>query len=105
MGITNTIAAKRDLSHKRAMTWILLISLFFCELLVYTWVRTESTQMQLRVSEAQKQLIREQAYKKALIVERDRLKSDDRIIRIAKTQLGLTADTSPQTVYLPGDQG
>ncbi len=105
MAIKNNIPKKESQSQGNGLIWILLISLIFCELLSYTWIRTESTQMILRVSKNQKALMKKQSYQKALIVERDRLKSDDRITRIAKTQLNLSTDTSHQTIYLAGDEG
>jgi len=68
--------------------------------LIYTWVRTESTQTILQVSKAQKNFIEKTSYNKALSIERDRLKSDDRITRIAKSRLNLSTDTANQIVYL-----
>lgn len=87
--------------QKAGFRWIAVICLIFFELLAYTWIRTESTQTILRVSKAQEALINKNSYNKALLVERDRLKSDDRITRVAKTRLNLTTDTQNQTIYLP----
>ncbi|MCK5695381.1 MAG: hypothetical protein KAH62_02045 [Desulfobacula sp.] len=68
--------------------------------MVYTWVRTESIQTILRVSREQEVSAKKTSYRKALSVERDRLKSDDRITRIARTRLNLFTDTVNQTIYL-----
>lgn len=81
--------------------WIFIAAVIFCQFLGYTWVRTESTQTILDISAKTSQLTRIQAYQKALAVERDHLKTDERITRIAKKQLNLYADTLSRTIYLP----
>lgn len=85
--------------------WLLIICILFCELLFYTWIRTESIHATIRVSRYRDSLAQKISYFKALSVEHDRLRSDDRITRIAKTRLNLLTDTSKQTIYLPGDNG
>lgn len=82
---------------------MIIICLIFCELLVYTWVRTETTQTILQVSKAQEMLVEKQSYQRALSLEKERLKSDDRITRIAKTKLNLSKNTLEQTIYFSGD--
>ena len=84
--------------------WLALILVLFCELLGHAWVRTESTQTILRISNAQAGITKAISYGKALSVERDRLKSDNRITKIARTRLGLSTDTFDQTIYLSGDE-
>lgn len=101
MTIKNKISQRRVPPQKAGFKWILIIAIIFCELLTYTWIRTESTQTILRVSKAQEAFIKKTSYHKALSVERDRLKSDDRITQIARTRLNLSTDTSSQTIYLP----
>ena len=105
MAIRNNIPRKKKAQQGAGFIWILIIGVFFSELLVYTWVRTESTHTLLRISKARETLTQELAYKKALLVERDRLKSDERIIKIARTRLNLIGDISDQTIYLAGDEG
>lgn len=83
--------------------WLVLILILFGELMGHTWVRTESTQTILRISQAQAGIAKKLSYRNALAVERDRLKSDDRITRIARTHLNLSTDISLQTIYLSGD--
>jgi len=100
MTIKNNIAKKRVQPQKPNFWWFAVISIIFCELLVYTWIRTESAQTILRVSKKQETFVKKTSYHKALSVERDRLKSDDRITRIAKTRLHLFTDTANQTIYL-----
>jgi cell division protein FtsL len=105
MTIKNNIPPKTIHPQKAGFCWFVIIGLIFCELLVYTWVRTESTQTILRISKAQGLITQKASYHKALSVERDRLKSDDRITRIAKTRLNLSTDTSNQIIYLSGNKG
>ena len=80
--------------------WLILICILFGELLVHTWVRTESTQAILDISSAQARLSALLSYQRELTLERARLRSDDRIIRIAGSQLKMTSDVFNQTIYL-----
>ncbi|MCF8091888.1 MAG: cell division protein FtsL [Desulfotignum sp.] len=93
-----------QITQRTGLKWVLVISLLFGELLVHTWVRTETTQTTLEISFAQSRLSDLLSYQKELTLERDRLKSDDRIIHIARSQLGLTADVFNQTIYLKMDR-
>jgi hypothetical protein len=92
---------KRSLEkqHTTGIKWLVVISLLFGELLAHTWVRTEASQTTLEISLAQSRLSDLLSYQKELTLERDRLKSDDRIIHIARSQLGLTSDVFNQTIY------
>lgn len=83
--------------------WLVLILILFCEFMAHTWVRTESTQTILRISKAQAGVAKKLSYRNALAVERDRLKSDDRITQIARTHLDLSTDLFNQTIYFSGD--
>ncbi len=103
--IKNQSARKQIKPRRTGFRWLLIIGIIFCELLIYTWVRTESTQASIRVSRYRDSLAQQSSYLKALSVERDRLRSDDRITKIAKTRLNLSRDTSKQTIYLPGENG
>lgn len=85
------------------MRWLALILVIVFESMAHAWVRTESTQAMLRISQAQTQIQTTISYRKALWLERDRLKSDARITRIARTRMGLTSEVSGQTIYLPGE--
>ncbi|MCD4719887.1 MAG: hypothetical protein K8S13_08505 [Desulfobacula sp.] len=100
MTIKNNIPKKNIQAKKPGFCWFVVISIIFCELLAYTWIRTESAQTILRVSRKHETFVKKMSYRKALSVERDRLKSDDRITRIAKTRLNLSRDTVNQTIYM-----
>jgi cell division protein FtsL len=105
MAITNQIVQKTFKPQRMGFRWLLLIGIIFCELLTYTWVRTESTQTIFRISKQKGDLTQKVSYNKALTLERDRLRSDDRITKIAKTRLNLSTDTPKQIIYISGENG
>ena len=87
-----------------ALKWVVVLSVLFGELLLHTWIRTGATQITLEISLAQSQLSDLLSYQKELTLERDRLKSDNRIIGIARTQLGLTEEVFNQTLFLEKEE-
>ena len=91
------------IQHRAGLRWMALILILFCELMAHTWVRTESTQSILRISKTQAEIHKKMSYRKDLGLELDRLKSDARITRIARTRLGLSTDIFNQTIYLSGN--
>jgi len=99
MPVQNNIIRKIIEPTKPGFHWFVIICIIFGELLTYTWIRTESTQTVLQISSSQKLLVKKKSYQKALSIERDRLKSDDRITKIARTRLDLLTDTLNQTIY------
>ncbi len=96
---TDRIAKQQNPGYR----WLVLILILFCEFLAHTWVRTESTQTILSISTAQAGIAAKLSYRNELAVERDRLKSDDRITQIARTHLDLSTDVLNQTIYFSGD--
>jgi hypothetical protein len=86
--------------NNSALKWVLILSVLFGELLLHTWVRTGATQVTLEISLAQSRLSDLLSYQKELTLERDRLKSDTRIIAIGRSQLGLTEEVFNQTIFL-----
>lgn len=99
----NKRGARPAKQPKELFGWLLIIMVIFCLLLTYTWVRTESTQTILRITQAREAHSQKISYNKALLVEKERLMSDERITRIAKTRLGLLDDTTGQTIYFSGE--
>ncbi|MFA5906572.1 MAG: hypothetical protein WC836_21770 [Desulfobacula sp.] len=85
--------------------WLLIIFIIFSELMAYTWIRTESTHALLRISKAEEQLLEKRSYHKALLAEKEWLKSDARITQIATNRLNLSTVTMKQTIYLSGEDG
>lgn len=84
--------------------WLLIIFIIFFELIIYTWIRTESTQALLRISTAEERLLQKRSYHKALLAEKEWLKSDARITQIAGNRLNLSTATMKQTIYFSGDE-
>ena len=104
MALKNNIKKEIIQPQKNGFKWVIIISIIFCELFTYTLVRTESTQTILRTFDIRKEIAQKISYQKELLIERERLKSDDRITMIAKTRLNLITDTLSQTIYLPPSQ-
>lgn len=102
MRVKNNIP-KKVRSQKAGLIWLGIIALIFAELLTYTWIRTEYTQTLLEISALQTTLSEKQSYTKSLKAERDRLKSDNQIIQIARTRYNLVSDTQVETVYMDGE--
>ncbi len=105
MAVKNNISKKNVQPQRIGLSWLVIIAVIFCELLTYTWIRTESTQTILKVSTTQAAFSKNTSYNKALSVERDRLKSDGRITKIAKSRLNLSSDTMNYVIYLFGEEG
>ncbi len=95
----NTGQSFRKESQKGYL-WFLVIAIVFCQLLAHTWIRNRSTQTLVEISRKQVQLNSALSYNRALGVERGRLKSETRVIPIAKNKLGLHQDVFQQIVYL-----
>jgi cell division protein FtsL len=89
---------------KRGLGWAVLILVLVSELMIHVWIRTESIQARVRISQTQALIQKTLGYRKALGLERDHLNSDARITRIARTRLGLSPDIFNQTIYLSGDK-
>ncbi len=88
--------------NRKGYLWVLVIAIVFCQLLAHTWIRNRSTQTLVEISRNQIRLNSALAYNRALGVERGRLKSETRVIPIAKNKLGLRQDVFQQIVYLQG---
>ncbi len=93
---------KPDVSKGRTLIWPVFFCVIFCQLMVYTWVRTESTQTIFRISHARGIYESKVSYHNELLVEKGRLTSDERITRIARTHLNLSGNTMEQTIYFSG---
>jgi cell division protein FtsL len=77
------------------------MGLFIAELLFYTWCRVQSIQVRYEISELganQERMVRLQDNLK---IELARLKSPQRIAKIAREQLGLILPTNKQLILIP----
>jgi cell division protein FtsL len=79
---------------------VVLMVFFICELLVYTWCRVQYTQVGYEISRATQEQTRLMAVQEELQLERARLKSPERLKRIAETSMGLKMPSSRQMVVV-----
>ncbi|MGD9105485.1 MAG: cell division protein FtsL [Desulfobacterales bacterium] len=89
--------------HKPNATVILIIfmTIFLAELLFFTWCRVQSIGTGYEISretQRHQDLIN---FQNKLKVELARLKSPERIAKIAKNQLGLITPTQEQMIVIP----
>ena len=81
--------------------WILVLFIFVGELLLYTWCRMQCVRTGYEISAQTKKNRDLIALQKGLKVELARLKSPERIARIAQTQLGLIMPNAKHTIVIP----
>jgi cell division protein FtsL len=80
---------------------LLFMGIFIGELLFYTWCRVQSIQVRYEIAELAADQERMLKLQDNLKIELARLKSPQRIARIATEQLGLVAPTSKQLIIIP----
>lgn len=83
------------------MTYLVIMLVFIAELLFYTWCRVQSVKMKYDIAELTETSRKLSAMQDSLKIELARLKSPQRIAKIARTQLGLITPTPKQTIVLP----
>ncbi|MDM8522020.1 cell division protein FtsL [Desulfococcaceae bacterium HSG8] len=80
--------------------WILLMSVFIGQLLFYTWCRVQCVQAGYEISQETEKHRKLMLLQNNLKIELARLKSPDRIARIAEHQLGLKTPGPEQMIIL-----
>ena len=80
---------------------LLLMFAFIAELLFYTWCRVQYTGVNYEITEQTARTQELSAMQDNLKIELARLKSPERITKIAQTQLGLVIPSPQQTIILP----
>jgi len=95
---------RRELQNPK-MTPIYLLSLlmfvFICELGFGVWCRVQSQKISYVIVEQTKRMRQLTAMQDNLKIELARLRSPQRIMKIARDQLGLKMPTPAQTVVIP----
>ena len=86
--------------HPMVAIGIALMVVFIAELLVYTWCRVQYVRTGYEITEATKEHQRLTELHRKLKVEEARLRSPERIIRIAR-QRGLVMPDPKQVVVIP----
>ena len=81
--------------------WLLLMFAFIAELLFYTWCQVQYVRVKYEIQEQTTRARKLSAMHDNLKIELARLKSPQRISKIARTQLGLVTPSPKQTIILP----
>lgn len=94
---------KRKSATRQRFTWVWIVcmGLFMVELFSYTWCRVQCTQIGYEISKAAADHKAALAIKNNLKIELARLKSPQRIARIARERLGLITPKPEQTIIIP----
>jgi len=82
-------------------TWIFIMAFFIAELFFYTWCRIQCVNIGYEMSDQEKIYRSRAALRNNLEIELSRLKSPDRIEKIAKERLGLKMPGPKQVVIIP----
>jgi cell division protein FtsL len=92
---------KKTRNPKVLAACLIFMGLFIAELLFYTWCRVQSIQVRYDISELAAEQERLMMLQDNLKIELARLKSPQRIAKIAKQQLGLISPTNKQLILVP----
>jgi cell division protein FtsL len=92
---------KKTRNPKVLAAILVFMGLFISELLFYTWCRVQSIQVRYEISELAANQERLAMMQDNLKIELARLKSPERIAKIAKQQLGLILPTNKQLILVP----
>ncbi len=92
----------KSFKHQRfTWVWFLFMALFMVELFSYTWCRVQCTRIGYEISRAAADQKKGLAIRNNLKIELARLKSPQRIARIARERLGLITPKPEQTIIIP----
>ncbi len=81
--------------------WLILLAVFISEMLLYTWSRVQCLRLGYGISSAIEKQRELQLLQNNLKIELARLKSPDRIVKIARERLGLIHPKPEQTIVVP----
>ena len=101
MGRIKRKKKNKQRNPKVTIAYLLLMFAFISELLFYTWCRVQYVRVKYEIQEQTTRFRKLSAMQDNLKIELARLKSPQRITKIARTQLGLVTPTSKQTIVLP----
>jgi cell division protein FtsL len=85
---------------KVTIAWLVVMFAFIAELLFYTWCRVQYVQVKYEIQEHTTRIRKLSAMQDNLKIELARLKSPQRISKIAREQLGLVTPSPKQTIIL-----
>ena len=92
---------RRRRNPKLVALWLLLLCALIAELLVYTWVRVQCVRVGYEIALLNRETQRLAELQDNFKVELARLKSPQRITKIAREKLGLTMPAPRQMMVLP----
>ncbi|MEA1899558.1 MAG: cell division protein FtsL [Thermodesulfobacteriota bacterium] len=92
---------KKNVSSTRIVIWFIIMAVFIAELLIYTWSRVQCIKSGYEISNENKKNRNLINLQNNLKVELARLKSPERLAKIAKNQLGLKTPTPKQIIIIP----
>ena len=92
---------KNTLGTRIVIIWFIVMAVFIAELLIYTWSRVQCIKVGYEISNENNKNQRVINLQNKLKVELARLKSPERLAKIAKNQLGLKTPTPEQMIIIP----
>jgi cell division protein FtsL len=92
---------RRRRNPKMVALWLLLLCVSIAELLGYTWVRVQCVRVGYEIALLNRETLRLTELQDNFKVELARLKSPQRITKIAREKLGLTMPAPRQMMVLP----
>lgn len=92
---------KNARSTRIVIIWFIIMAVFIAELLMYTWSRVQCIKSGYEISNENNKNRNLNNLKNNLKVELARLKSPERLAKIAKNQLGLKTPTPEQIIIIP----
>ena len=95
----NKTGSKTQSMKSNTLAFILM-GIFLCELLAYTWCRVQCTRVGYEISQATREQEQLAVVQKKLQVELARLKSPERLANIAETYMNLKMPSSRQIVTI-----
>ena len=94
-------AKRKRRNPKVTLVYLLLMFVFIAELLFYTWCRVQYVRNKFEISDLTSRAQQLSAMQDNLKIELARLKSPQRISKIAREKLGLITPTPNQTLLIP----
>lgn len=92
---------RRRRDPKMITLWLLLLCALIAELLGYTWVRVQCVRVGYEIAVLNRETLRLIELQDNFKLELARLKSPQRITKIAREKLGLTMPAPRQMMVLP----
>ena len=91
----------RRRNPKMIAVWLLLLCALIAELLGYTWVRVQCVRVGYEIAVLNRETLRLNELQDNFKLELARLRSPQRITKIAREKLGLTMPAPRQMMVLP----